>query len=195
MISLKQPALAVNSCDVPGPDYTMWDTWDAPEGTSAADLVARTIASQIRATTQGKRLVNLVINCHGYPGGLWIGGRNSNADSLNTNNVSTLAALKLFHISTIWLVACNAALDNWAKSFCKLMAQTTGAQVVAAEDEQEVGFWDGAKLVLHEPTIDTDSPSVVYKGEIDEFEGTTYLFEPTGHFFLYDEDMVRGVEE
>jgi len=43
MIHIKQPALAINSPDVPDPRYTMWDTLDAPWRTDATFVVTQII--------------------------------------------------------------------------------------------------------------------------------------------------------
>jgi hypothetical protein len=39
MLMLKSPSLAINSHDVPGPNYRMWETVDAPPGMNATDVV------------------------------------------------------------------------------------------------------------------------------------------------------------
>jgi hypothetical protein len=192
MITMLQPSLAINSNDVPPPNYTMWDTWNAPKGATVGDVYGRIITAYSRAAMKGAGLVNVIINCHGYPGGLWVGGLAG--DSINMNNLGILAGLKGFKIKTVWLVACNAAQDEWGKKFCRLFAQTVGSQVVASEAEQDVGVTGYLGFATGAFNIDPSSPSQFYSGEIDGYEGDTYLFEPDGSMVTYNEMLARGAD-
>ena len=54
MLHMKQPTLAVNSPDVPGPDYTMWETIYAPWGLNASMLVYLIQKSVMNASRTGE---------------------------------------------------------------------------------------------------------------------------------------------
>ena len=72
MIALSQPALALHSCDVPGYLYQMKTTRKMPVGASPSN-VAYWIAYVVDRAEDAE-LRNVVINCHGGPGALFVGG-------------------------------------------------------------------------------------------------------------------------
>ena len=165
MIMMQQPSLAINSDDVPGPKYIMWRTRDAPRGSTANWVVNEIIVDNAAALSfKNSQLLNVIINCHGSPGSLSVGGIGDDGGSINMDNVGEFARLKGRNIGTIWLVACNAARGDKGKGLCQMLATVSGCQVVAADDYQDVGVWGTYRLLagLH--------------GQIDEFEGTVYSF-------------------
>lgn len=66
MISIAQPAMALNAENVPGPDYKMWNTRKVEKKEDPV-WVMKNVATVARSAT-GARLKSLVINCHGYYG-------------------------------------------------------------------------------------------------------------------------------
>ena len=169
MIKMNAPSLALNSDDVPGPKYIMWQSFDVPRGSEAQWTVQQIINSDVMARAyQNSPLQNVVINCHGDDGSLAIGGRGTGGGHINISNVAAFAAPHGRNIGTIWLVACDIAQTRYGRDFCQAMSVYSGSQVVGADVEQDVGVWGGYRLLagLH--------------GQIDEFEGVVYSFTPVG---------------
>ena len=71
MISIAQPAMALNSEDAPGPHYKMWNSWEVPRSESPSHILGWTATVAKKAT--GGKLKTLVINCHGSPAHLSLG--------------------------------------------------------------------------------------------------------------------------
>jgi len=165
MILMQEPTFVFNSVDVPGPTYRMWHTKDGDKGTTVDDLASEIEEATRRAWEQKQtNLRNIVINSHGLPGSIYIGG--DGQPSLNSSNVSQFSFLRNSRglTGTIWIVACWAASGSSGKSLCSSLAQISGYQVVAADVEQEVGFRDGYRLVTR------------MQHQIDDYEGTVYGF-------------------
>jgi len=188
MIMMKQPSLAINSDDVPGPKYHMWQTIQAPRGVRALWTVNQILKANGDARKfQDSPLANVVINCHGDPGTLWIGGvpdEDGDAYGAIDDDVGVFRALKPHNIGTIWLVACQAAKGAVGKEFCQQLATFSGCQVVASDEYQEVGVWGTYRLLdgLH--------------GQIDEFEGNVYRFTVTGGMQLIDpHEAIYSIKE
>jgi hypothetical protein len=66
MFKLPSPAMALNSHDVPGARYRMYNTYEVPEGDDAAHLLGW-IAAVARGAPGGV-LNSVVLNCHGFYG-------------------------------------------------------------------------------------------------------------------------------
>lgn len=175
MIFMKQPSLVINSHDVPGPTYKMFETWKAPKGVTAIDVVNKIYDASINAyLKKGSSLQNVIINSHGYPGGLSVGGR---GNTIKVGDLTTFAILRRYAdsghtVGTIWIVACNAAKGSDGKTFCSMLAMMSGCKVVAADKSQYVEFF-GSGLVK-------------FGLGIDEYEGNVFLFYPTGAYELCD---------
>lgn len=108
MIRIKQPALVVHAHDVPGYKYQMKWTWKMLPGAAARDIVNWILhANNGQFGAQKQRLENVIINCHGAPGSLFIGGTGSPA--LDIKSVGVFSALQGCDIGAIWLVACEVA--------------------------------------------------------------------------------------
>lgn len=166
MIRLKQPSLAMHSHDVPGHKYEMQITKHLAAGISPSDIA--TLISWAVDETKEKFLHNLVLNCHGSPGQLFLGGDGN--PTLNLFQISGFASLK-GKIGRVWIVACNVGKSDAAgsfldgPSFCSTLAQTLNCPVVASERKQHVNwFVQGFKP----------------KNCIDRFEGKTLTFYPNG---------------
>ena len=176
MIRIKQPALVVHAHDVPGYKYQMKWTWKMLPGAAARDIVNWILhANNGQFGAQKQRLEYVIINCHGAPGSLFIGGTGSPA--LDIKSVSVFSALQGCDIGAIWLVACEVANQQGVatggvgKTFCADLAKTAGCDVIASATIQHVnlGFYlRGCPW-----------------GCIDDFEGLTYRFKSAGGHLYY----------
>lgn len=173
MILMKKPSMSLNSHDVPGPNYKMWSTTSMAKGITPGEIIAKIQAVHQAAITSGKRLANIVINCHGSPGSLATGG--SGEAGFNINNVSLFAALKPLNVAPIWLVACRAAAGSTGQSFCQKISIEAGTMVVAGEEAQAVTAYQTYRYYLGK------------EGQIDDYEGTVHIFYPNN-------TSVRGVD-
>jgi hypothetical protein len=167
MITMRQPSLVLHSCDVPGYRYRMHTTWNMPAGARPADVVYWILYAADHAPELELR--NVIINCHGGPGTLYVGG--AKGPTVKAGDLGLFAQLRAKDIGTIWLVACKVALGGAGLNFCSRMAQTVGCDVVGADVSQ---FVEGA-------FVDSGTPF----GCIDDFEGTAYQFSPSGSRTVY----------
>ena len=134
MIKLKQPSLVLHSCDVPGYKYQMWQSWTMPKGATPKDVIYWIIYA--RNHTPELRLHNVIINCHGHDGKLYVGG--DGQPTINNYNVGLFSELKNIDLGAIWLVACEVSNTVIGKDFGERMAQLAGCSVVAADAIQYV---------------------------------------------------------
>ena len=170
MIRMEQPSLVLHSCDVPGYKYKMWKTVELAAGTTSID-VTNQIHSALNEATDN-HLYNVIINCHGSPGFLHVGG---SGIGFGTGSVSVLRQLKgIGTIGTIWLVACEVAKGeqkDLGKDFCSQLAQSANCDVVSSVKTQQVNT--GFYLRGHP------------FGCIDKYEGLVYRFLPDGDYEVY----------
>ncbi len=176
MIRLSQPSIALHSFDVPGYKYKMWRSEKLSKYTNVIDVV-----SWIQwAITNSPEMYldNVVINCHGNPGILYVGEKEQYINTertsiiIDTNNVGAFAPLKPKGLGTIWLVACKVAKGATGKEFCARLAKTAGCNVVAADKNQRVnvGFYLGS------------CPDNC----IDKFEGNAFIWDSDGNQSSYN---------
>ncbi len=174
MIKLRQPSLVLHSCDVPGYKYRMKTSWEMPRGASANDVVYW-INYAINASDEAY-LHNVVINCHGSPGGLHVGGCNNSKKGITggsaiwAGDLGVFKGVKRGSLGTIYIVACEVASDKTTAklgtNFCSQLAINAGCFVVAADKIQSVDFWF---QVFNHPY-----------GAIDDYEGNVIEFSPSG---------------
>jgi hypothetical protein len=162
MITIAQPALALHSCDVPGFLYQMKTTWKMPPGATAQNVVYW--IQHALDQSDESRLANVVINCHGGPGKLYVGG--GKKAPVGIGDVALFGKLRARDIGTVWLVGCLVAIGSGGERFCKQLAIALGCDVVGANDYQ---FVEGGYMRGNCPF-----------GTIDEFEGAAYRFGPDG---------------
>lgn len=117
-------------------------------------------------------LENVVINSHGFPGGLAIGG-NTGIGLESTYIFCDLRNPKQL-VGTIWLVACEVAKTDGntiGKDFCSDLAFWSGADVVAGKKKQRVnaGFYLRG----------------LPDNAIDRYEGMVYRFTPDRDYEVY----------
>lgn len=164
VIKMKQPSLVLHSCDVPGYKYEMWKSWQMPKGASVSDLIYWIRWAVSHSETM--YLKNAIINCHGSPGFLHIGGSGS---GFGLGSASLFNILKNYDLGTIWIIACEVAGKSHGKEsgklFCSAIAKAAGCRVIAGEKTQHVDFFYN----FHHPY-----------GSIDDYEGTVYEFSPAG---------------
>ncbi len=181
MIKLRQDSLALHSCDVPGYKYEMKTTWTMPRSCSATDVVYW-ITYAINQSAD-LYLHNVVINCHGSPGAIHVGGcydkKKGNGSKITVGDVSIFQSLRnKGAVGTIWIVACEVAQDkkgsNLGTEFCRQLAINAGCDVVAADKIQSVDFIFN---YFRHPY-----------GHIDDFEGIAYRFSPSGKFDVWSRE-------
>jgi hypothetical protein len=185
MIHLSQPALALHAHDLVNIPkgfrtylYKMQITWNMPKGMYAENVV-NWIEVALGQTPE-QRLNHVVINCHGDPGVLYVGGELS-VVTLNVGTVGCFGRLGTKEIGTIWLTACRAARGFKGEWFCSEMAKLVGCDVVAATDAQFVE--------------DKFYQTKNQYAQISELEGTAYRFSPSGKkevFSIHDVQAERG---
>jgi hypothetical protein len=183
VIMMEQPSFCINSHDVPGPHYKMWKTVDAPAGTTSFQVASQISTwHQAALANNGGGLRNIIINCHGGGGRLYMGGLDN--PPIDISNVNSFSILKTMNVGTIWLVACKAALGATGKTFCQSLATIAGTQVIASDESQEVTPYQTYRYYLG------------LSGQIDDFEGTVYGFTVVGgmHAGIDPEDFVWTVK-
>lgn len=165
MISVPYPHMALNSHDVPGIEYKMWNTWKVAKSTSVDQMIEN--IARVAKTAPGGCLSTLIFNSHGKPGKIHIG------QGITRNDVEKFASLKAGNLVTrIWIVACKVASIKKAGSitdgnyFCYRLAQEAGAFVKAGSTTQ-TGQWN---LPFN---------GLPY-GFIDDWEGTVYTWNSKG---------------
>lgn len=164
MIKVPFPHMVLNSHNVPGEEYDMWNTWKVPKSTSV-DHIVDWVATVAKGAPGGK-LETLIFNAHGKPGKISIG------QGITRNHVTKFSALSGL-VARIWIVACRVAQINGAGSitdgnyFCYRLAQESGAYVKASTAKQK-----GPPDLLV-----TD---FIPYGYIDSWEGTVYRWNPKG---------------
>jgi hypothetical protein len=157
MFKLKQPSLVLHSWDVPGYEYRMWASWKMPKAARTMDVISWILYA--RDQTPELWLRNVVINCHGNDGQLFVGG--DGQPTINNSNSSIFTYLRGMDIGTIWLVACLVANTAYGRGFCQRLAQLAGCSVVAADAKQYGAIW---------------CPF----GCVDNFEGHTFEWDAAG---------------
>jgi len=152
----------------------MWRTIVGPEGMTPSQLVGEIVTTNLTALkSTGSSLRNIIINTHGFAGGLRIGGLTKAA--MYKEDLGVFGMLKPFNVGTIWLVGCHSAKSETGQSFCQTLANIAGTQVIASDADQVVSNWQGVQLFL------------AFRWNIDDFEGTVYSFTPAG-------GMTKGID-
>jgi len=191
MIKLTQPALAINTFDVPRPHYRMDQTVKLTKYASAMNVIAEIDAAVGR--TPQSHLENVVINCHGSPGYLYIGeikvktfdenmklSKERFIEGIGAENVALFSLLR-GRIGTIWITGCQVAggsgiVQRSGHTFLPQLATTVGCNVIAANVSQYVGA--GLRIRL------------VPKDHIDDFEGTAYKWDANGNRTVFKQGLI-----
>ncbi len=178
MFNLGHPSMALNSHDVPPPDYKMYNSYKVPADHTPSHILGWT-AKVAGGVNRGLRC--LVVNCHGGPGKLYIGTGITSAD---TTSFKVLNGL----VNTIFLVACEvggvsgqnekmcSSTGFNGQRFCSEIAKNSGAVVFCSSSLQSTGGYSLIGL--------TD-------GCIDEFEGAIYQYNSNGTSKTVSNDYIR----
>jgi hypothetical protein len=159
------------------PHYRMWKTVVGEENMTPKQLADQIFKANAEAVKEWRELQNIVLNVHGYTGGLWIGGTNRTPGIMYSEEHTALfSILKPLNIGPIWILSCGAAKDDKGKNFCKAFAKAAGTRVLASDATQMVTASQRLKLAL---TWDANN--------IDEFEGTLYAFNAVGTMRVVDD--------
>jgi len=165
MIYLDPPHMVLNAQNVPGPDYKMWNTWRVPSTEPPAKICGW--PAIVAAGAPGGKLKNLVFNCHGLPGKLFVGSTWA-FDWTDIPRFAVLAGL----VENIYLVACEIVSftgGHDGNMFCCGIAKTAACNVFASDSDQSTGLW----------------PTIPY-GYIDGYEGKVWKWKPDGSNVLTD---------
>lgn len=114
-------------------------------------------------------LKNVIINCHGGPGILAVGGLDS--PFMEVKDIGLFSKLATKEIGTIWLGSCLVGQGGRGESFCSKLAQATHCDVIAGNDNQ-----------MEERQYRNEGAPF---GTIDNFEGTAFRFSPAGGKVVY----------
>ena len=139
MIRMEQPSFCFNFCDVGEPHYKMWRTIVGPEGMTVNQLTAENRANMLALQSQGSPLLNIILNAHGYAGGLRIAGLRHSA--MEKNDLGPFGVFKKLNIGTIWIVSCDIADSDTGKNFCHtlaVLAGTLGDRIGSLPDSNEL---------------------------------------------------------
>src|SRR5262245_39711668 len=104
-IKVPFPHMALNSHNVPPPDYLMHNTWKVDESHSVSHIVGW-VKEVAKGMPGGKGIKTLIFNAHGDPGTIYIGPG---------IRIPDLAAFQAWNsesgplIKEIWIVACRVA--------------------------------------------------------------------------------------
>jgi hypothetical protein len=168
MIRMEQPSFVFNAHDIDPPRYEMWRTIKGNSGTTPAKLVGAIFAANTDALrAEGTPLRNIIINTHGYAGGLHIGGMEKR-DAMEKADLAVFGVLRGLNVGPIWLTSCGAARDTTGAALCQTLAKIAGTRVIASDTDQIVSPGQAVALVM------------AWRWNIDDFEGTVYDFTPNG---------------
>ena len=170
MIGVPYPHMVLNSHNVPGVEYKMWNTWKVAESTTV-DQMVEWVAKVARGAPSG-RLSTLIFNSHGKPGCIRIGQK------ITLEHVEKFKIFKQEKlVDRVWIVACSVARIKSAGQitdgnyFCYRLAQESGAFVRAGSASQM------GHLIVDIPY-----------GHIDDWEGTVYTWDPDGKLIAVDHE-------
>lgn len=183
-IEVAQPSMALNSEDVPGARYRMWNTYNVP-ATHDPDHILGWCAT-VASSAPGGFLRMLVINCHGFYGSSGCGGGSTGGFGLSlgtgirradTNKFSVLRG----KVANIWITACGTARitipgtsgNGDGNLFCSEIARAANCYVVAGTTHQ-VG------------------DTFLSKNRVDDFEGLILRYNPSGAVD-WSQDYGRGI--
>ena len=162
--------MALNSHNVPGHRYRMWNTYNVPENHDPQHILDW--CAQVASEVEGG-LKAIVINCHGFYGDhWWKGGTGGFGLDMGTGigraDTGKFAVLR-GKVEEIWITACGAARisipgttgDGDGNLFCCEIAKQSGAYVMASPQIQMRALF-------------------VPENCIDSYEGKVLRYDPSG---------------
>jgi hypothetical protein len=163
--------MALNSHDVPPPDYKMWNTYKVSADTTPNHMLGWT-AKVAGDVPGGLRCV--VFNSHGGPGKLGIG---TGITPVQANLFKVLSG----KVNTIFIVACEVAQIGSTSFdgnlFCGAIAKASGATVFCSTALQRTYLYPIIGLSF---------------GCIDEYEGIVYRYNRDGSNRAVNNDYIRS---
>lgn len=157
MITLAQPAMALNAEDVPGPDYHMWNTWRVEKTSPPSHTLGW--AGIVAKGAPGGKLKAMVMNSHGSPAHLYMG------TGIGWPEIPLFASLSGL-VDEIYIVACEVVSFTGPRDgnlFCGAIAKATGSNVYASNHTQNTGLYISIPF-----------------GKIDGYEGKVWKWHPDG---------------
>jgi hypothetical protein len=152
------PHMVLNSHNVPPPDYQMFNSWKVSKSDPPSFMVSQ--IRDIAAGAPGGKLETVIFNSHGSPGKIHIG------TGITVAHAGLFSKLK-GKVVQIWIVACkvaggpgNVCASSSGLYFCRTLSNKSGAVIYASSRNQSV-----------------EESSLQY-GEIDFYEGRTFMFRP-----------------
>jgi hypothetical protein len=180
VIKMRQPAMALNSEDVPGARYKMYNSWTVPGSERPEHILDWT--ARVASGAPGGKLSSLVVNCHGFydkgSAGKMVGGFGLSLGTgvfrADTGKFTALAS----SVSCIWITACGTARISGTAAgdghaFCSEIARAANSYVIAATTHQVGDIW-------------------LPYGYIDDFEGLVVRYTPKG-VIDWSQDYGRGI--
>src|SRR5947209_8064011 len=104
MIIVPFPHMCLNSHNVPGQKYKMWNTDTVPASKTVPEMVDQIVS--IAKTAPGGCLETLIFNSHGHPGKISIG---TTIDRSDCDEGKFQPILDGGYVKNIWIVACRVA--------------------------------------------------------------------------------------
>jgi hypothetical protein len=157
MITIAQPAMALNADGAPGPQYLMWNSWLVDSSVTPDNMMGW--VAQVANGAPGGRLKALCFNSHGNNAFIKIGTGISWGDVASFGAISGL--VDEIYINGCQVVSFTGPGDG--NLFCGAIAKAAQAYVYASNVDQDPG--------LHF--------SYPY-GQIDGFEGNVWKWHPDG---------------
>lgn len=170
MIKIEQPSMALNSHDVPGAGYRMWNTWNVPANDNPDHILGW--CATVGSSAPGGYLRCLIINCHGFYNNTSRSGTGGFGLKMGTGILRTHTgnfSLLRGKVANIIITACGTARitnpgttgNGDGNLFCSEIARAAGAYVIAATTHQVGDFW-------------------LPKNYIDDWEGLVLRYNPAG---------------
>jgi len=172
VFEIPQPSMALNSHNVPPPDFRMWNTRKVTSDVPPSDLMSN-IAS-VADSAKDNYLRCVVFNSHGSAGYLAIG------TGIQKHDAHVFSALT-GKVRTIVITACDvgAIVSPWEDGnlFCCAIAKSAATYVFASTALQVPGgFYTRFGLPVN---------------MIDEFEGDVFRWSPDGSCRQVDNGYVQ----
>jgi hypothetical protein len=186
-IFIAQPSMIINACDAPWKPR-MWNSWTVDDTADPRAIMEN--VKTVAGTAPGGKLLNLIINCHGYYNGEGRDATGGYGLSLGTGiylrNVNVFDVLRSGGpcVREILITACGTARispldaqgDGDGHRFCQEIARHSGAHVTAATTQQSATNF--AQWTLPQ-------------GHIDDWDGLVVKYSPDGTL-VWTNDYGRG---
>lgn len=169
MIRIPQPALALNSHNVPPPNYRMWNTGIVDEHKSPLEII--TWIRSIASSAPGGVLRAVILNAHGFAINGQLGYGISLGTGIDYRHVDLFSQLQ-GKVEKIYITACGAGHISSTHTpggagdghyFLSSIARNAQAIVIASTELQ-------------------GAPSSIPRYHIDNFEGLMVVYDHLGHF-------------